>query len=75
MARSGIVGKPSFVFGIEGQGDWADISSSRVSIYQPGVLNPGKVDAIGLITGQIGYAWNNSLFYFKGGAAVDRRTV
>ena len=25
---------------------------------------------IGLFTGQIGYAWNASLFYFKGGAAV-----
>ena len=29
-----------------------------------------KIDAIGLFTGQIGYAWNNVLFYVKGGAAV-----
>jgi opacity protein-like surface antigen len=29
-----------------------------------------KTDGIGLFTGQIGYAWNASLFYFKGGAAV-----
>jgi outer membrane immunogenic protein len=27
---------------------------------------------VGLITGQIGYAWNNSLFYLKGGAATVR---
>ena len=25
---------------------------------------------MGLFTGQIGYAWNNSLLYLKGGAAV-----
>ena len=29
-----------------------------------------KTSAIGLFTGQIGYAWNASLFYLKGGAAV-----
>lgn len=29
-----------------------------------------KVDGLGLFTGQIGYAWNNSLLYLKGGAAV-----
>ena len=29
-----------------------------------------QTDAIGLFTGQIGYAWNAALFYVKGGAAV-----
>jgi outer membrane immunogenic protein len=29
-----------------------------------------KVDSFGLITGQVGYAWNNVLFYVKGGGAV-----
>jgi outer membrane immunogenic protein len=28
------------------------------------------VHGIGLITGQVGYAWNNVLWYVKGGAAV-----
>jgi outer membrane immunogenic protein len=28
------------------------------------------VDAIGLFTGQVGYAWNNVLWYVKGGAAI-----
>jgi outer membrane immunogenic protein len=32
--------------------------------------NQTKVDAIGLLTGQVGYAWNNVLLYVKGGAAV-----
>ena len=29
-----------------------------------------QTDGIGLFTGQIGYAWNQALFYVKGGAAV-----
>ena len=59
-----------FVFGVEAQGDWADLHGSRVSVINP-LFNTGvKVDAIGLFTGQIGYAWNNSLFYIKGGAAT-----
>ena len=32
--------------------------------------NRTKLDAFGLFTGQIGYAWNNALLYVKGGAAV-----
>jgi outer membrane immunogenic protein len=32
--------------------------------------NQTKLDAFGLFTGQIGYAWNNALLYVKGGGAV-----
>ena len=32
--------------------------------------NRTKIDAFGLFTGQVGYAWNNALLYVKGGAAV-----
>ncbi len=59
-----------FVFGLEAQGDWADLSSTRVSIINPAFSTRAKTDGIGLFTGQIGYAWNASLFYLKGGAAV-----
>jgi hypothetical protein len=59
-----------FVVGVEGQGDWADLSNTRVSLINPLFSTRTKTDGIGLITGQIGYAWNASLFYFKGGAAV-----
>ena len=59
-----------FVFGVEAQGDWADLSGSRVSVFNPAFSTRVKTDGIGLFTGQIGYAWNASLFYFKGGAAV-----
>jgi outer membrane immunogenic protein len=59
-----------WVFGLEAQGDWADLSNTRLSLINPSFSTRTKTDAIGLFTGQIGYAWNASLFYFKGGAAV-----
>jgi outer membrane immunogenic protein len=60
----------TWVFGLEGQGDWADLSSTRVSIFRPAFSTRTKTDGIGLFTGQIGWAWNTALFYVKGGAAV-----
>jgi outer membrane immunogenic protein len=59
-----------FVFGLEGQGDWADFSHTRVSVIDPFFSTRGKTDAIGLFTGQVGWAWGASLLYLKGGAAV-----
>src|SRR5262249_50639009 len=59
-----------FVFGVEGQGNWADFSGDNVSNFAPPDRNRTKIDAFGLITGQIGYAFNNVLLYAKGGAAV-----
>jgi outer membrane immunogenic protein len=58
------------VIGLEAQGDWADLSSSHVSLLDQTFTLGTKVDGLGLFTGQIGYAWNASLLYFKGGAAV-----
>jgi outer membrane immunogenic protein len=62
----------TWVFGLEAQGDWADLTGSNTSA--PAALfplvNQTKIDAIGLFTGQVGYAWNNVLWYVKGGAAV-----
>ena len=40
------------------------IARGAYDFYQ----KPVDIDAIGLITGQVGYAWNNVLFYVKGGA-------
>jgi outer membrane immunogenic protein len=78
-ATGGIVGgqigyrwqAASWVFGVEAQGDWADLKGSNTSLlFGPGVTNQTKIDAMGLFTGQVGYAWNNVLWYVKGGAAV-----
>ncbi|MBB1092473.1 porin family protein [Rhodopseudomonas palustris] len=60
----------SWVFGLEAQGNWADFKGSNVSFVAPTVTNQSKIEAFGLFTGRIGYAWNNALLYAKGGAAV-----
>ena len=60
----------NWAFGVEAQGDWADLSRTRVSVIDPTLSTTSKVDAFGLFTGQTGYAWNNVLWYVKGGAAV-----
>jgi outer membrane immunogenic protein len=70
----------NWVFGLEAQGDWANFKGSNTSALPvPAFLAPfgvasftnnSKIDALGLFTGQVGYAWNNVLWYVKGGAAV-----
>jgi outer membrane immunogenic protein len=66
----------NWVFGIEGQGNWADFTGDNISLFFPGTVlvtgdrNRSRIDAFGLLTGQVGYAWNNVLFYVKGGGAV-----
>jgi outer membrane immunogenic protein len=65
-----------WVFGVDAQGDWANLKGSNTSIPAAALLgvplltNQTKIDAIGLLTGQIGWAWDAVLFYVKGGGAV-----
>ncbi len=65
----------NWVFGVEAQGDWANLKGSNTSSTGTFAglpfLDQTKINAIGLFTGQVGYAWNNVLWYVKGGAAVD----
>ena len=62
----------NWVFGVEAQGNWADLSGSRVLDLGAGVTETdrARTDAFGLFTGQVGYAWSNVLLYVKGGAAI-----
>jgi outer membrane immunogenic protein len=79
-ATSGVVGgqlgyrwqASNWVFGLEAQGDWTDLKASNASTsaLATGITNQTKTDAIGLFTGQVGYAWGNVLWYVKGGAAA-----
>jgi outer membrane immunogenic protein len=77
-ATGGVVGgqvgyrwqSAGWVFGLEAQGDWADLKASNISSFIPAWTNNSKIEAFGLFTGQVGYAWNNVLWYVKGGAAV-----
>jgi outer membrane immunogenic protein len=60
----------TWVFGVEGQGNWADLHGRNISTLTPAFTNDSRIGAFGLLTGQIGYAANNVLLYIKGGAAV-----
>jgi outer membrane immunogenic protein len=60
----------SWVFGLEAQGDWANFKGSNTSLFNAAISNQTRIDAFGLFTGQVGYAWSNVLWYVKGGAAV-----
>src|SRR5579872_7577950 len=60
----------TWVFGLEAQGNWADFTGSNVSLAVLNTTNQTRINAFGLFTGQIGYAWDRALFYVKGGAAV-----
>jgi outer membrane immunogenic protein len=62
----------SWVFGVEAQGNWAGFKGSNNNVVFPAfpLTDQSKVDAFGLFTAQVGYAWNNVLLYLKGGAAV-----
>jgi outer membrane immunogenic protein len=60
----------NWVFGVEAQGNWADFTGHNANLAALITDDRTKMDAFGLFTGQVGYAWNNVLFYVKGGAAV-----
>ncbi|MDE2063708.1 MAG: porin family protein [Bradyrhizobium sp.] len=66
----------AWVWGFDAQGDWASLTGSNVSLIT-GNTNRSRIDAFGLFTGQVGYAWNTVLLYFKGGGAVvaDRNDI
>jgi outer membrane immunogenic protein len=67
-------GGGGWIWGLEAQGDWANLKSDTVSVLDPRFIAHSRIDAIGLFTGQVGWAtnWANSsvLFYIKGGGAV-----
>jgi outer membrane immunogenic protein len=66
-----------WVWGFEALGDWASLKGSSTSILTPANIDRSRVDAFGLFTGQVGYAWNTALLYFKAGGAVvaDRNDI
>ncbi len=73
VVRSAIAGRPARSCSASkrratGLTSAAPTPASRRS--SPAPPTASKIDAFGLFTGQIGYAWNNVLLYVKGGAAV-----
>ena len=61
----------TWVFGLEAPGQLGRLQGQQRQPARSGASPTSrKIDAFGLFTGQVGYAWNNVLFYVKGGAAV-----
>jgi outer membrane immunogenic protein len=60
----------AIVYGVEGQGNWAGLKGSNASRFFADSTNQTTLNAFGLFTGQIGFAWDNVLLYAKGGAAI-----
>lgn len=59
----------TFVFGVEGSASWADLTGSHVEVGT-GLNDRSRVDFLGTVTGRVGWAWDRTLLYVKGGAAV-----
>ena len=49
----------NWVFGLEAQANWADFKGSNTSLLLAPLTNQSKIDAFGLLTGQLGYAASN----------------
>jgi outer membrane immunogenic protein len=60
----------AFVFGIEGSASWADINGDSLDLLGLGLRAHSQIDFLGTFTGRIGWAWDRTLLYVKGGGAV-----
>jgi outer membrane immunogenic protein len=73
----------NFVFGVEGEYTWEDVSGSAAatatttSITSSGVSSgvASRTSELGLATARIGYAASNWLYYFKGGGAWGHDSI
>ena len=59
----------SWVFGIQGDYDWASATASNLNGIFPLVTDQSKVKSLASLTGRTGYAWDRFFLYVKGGGA------
>ena len=60
----------NWVFGVEGMVDGSTINyNTSLSSFLPGAFLTDKITAFETVTARIGWAWDRSLFYVKGGGA------
>ena len=71
VASSAIAGRPATGCSVWKRRATGPTSAAQIRASLPSASATARaIDAFGLFTGQIGYAWNNALLYVKGGAAV-----
>jgi outer membrane immunogenic protein len=61
----------TWVFGIQGDYDWADASSTAADAVHAGAMDETKIKSLASVTGRVGYAWDRVLGYVKGGGAWE----
>jgi outer membrane immunogenic protein len=62
----------SWVFGIQGDYDWANVTGNNVNALFPVLTDRSNVRALYSVTGRVGYAFDRFLLYVKGGGAWER---
>lgn len=60
------------VFGIEGTYSATDLDATTTATLAPDRSRRSKIDDLWTVTGRLGYAWDRSLSYVKGGYANGR---
>jgi len=61
-----------FVFGIQGDYDWARANGSHLDPFGLGTTLSSNTKSLASVTGRVGYAWDRFLGYVKGGWAWER---
>jgi outer membrane immunogenic protein len=62
----------NWVFGIQGDYDWANATGNNVNALFPLLTDRSNVRSLTSVTGRVGYAWDRFLLYVKGGGAWER---
>jgi len=62
----------TWVFGIQGDYDWANASGSAADAAFAGGTDQSNVKSLASVTGRVGYTWDRFLGYVKGGGAWVR---
>jgi outer membrane immunogenic protein len=63
----------SWVFGIQGDYDWANATAGNSTIFGPASFRENtRISGLASVTGRVGYAWDRFLWYVKGGVAWER---
>ena len=64
------------LFGVEGQYSWANLKGDSVDTLSGEILSDHtKVEALGTITARLGYVWDRTLLYVKGGTALPATSI
>ena len=62
----------SLVFGLEGTYSWANVRQAQPSVLLTNRERSIEISQIGTVTGRLGYAWDRTMLYAKGGWAGVR---